>query len=83
MAELQAITRVLLSLPVTFSVTVITDSLSSINSIKSYMSEVNERKRLRMPGRPLLALVGSNIHQRLSFSASTSQFKFFTCINTR
>jgi hypothetical protein len=72
MAELQAIARVLFSLPVIFSITVITDSLSSINSIRTYLGEVNERKRLRMPGRPLLALISNNIHQRHAFSASTS-----------
>ena len=72
MAELQAITRVLLSLPVSFSITIITDSLSSIKSISAWMTEVNERKRLRMPGRPLLAIVAQQINLRCAAGATVA-----------
>jgi hypothetical protein len=72
MAELQAIARVLLSLPPSFSITVISDSLSSINAISAFMSEYSDRARLRMCGRPLLSIIAQQIILRLQTGAFVS-----------
>ena len=58
-AELPAIARGLMSIPVGCSCCLHTDSRSSIQSIKAYGSlAVHEyRRRLRMAGRPLLSLI--------------------------
>jgi hypothetical protein len=72
MAELQAITRVLLSLPPSFSITVISDSLSSINAISAFMNEYSDRARLRMCGRPLLSIIAQQIILRLQAGAFVS-----------
>ena len=72
MAELQAIARVLLSLPLPFSISIVTDSLSSINSISAFMNEYSDRARLRMCGRPLLSIIAQQIVLRLHVGASVS-----------
>ena len=64
MAELQAILRALLSLPIRFHVTVISDSLSSILALQSFSQQTNDRRRLRSRGRPLLTMICSHIRQR-------------------
>lgn len=56
-AELQAIVRALAMFPLTASLHIHTDSEASVKAIRSYMNQVNERKRLRMSGRPLLQLI--------------------------
>ena len=53
----QAIYRVLQSVPITCTVTIVSDSQASIKAITSYYNAISNRKRLRMTGRPLLQLI--------------------------
>ena len=55
-AELQAIVRVLLVVPVQRNVIIYSDSRSSIDAINAWQTEVRCRSRLRMAGRPLLRI---------------------------
>lgn len=71
-AELQAIVRTLFSVPLSFSIVIIADSESSLKAIRSYMSEPNERKRMRQSGRPLLQLIAYQILERLRAGATIS-----------
>jgi len=65
MAELQAIARALLSLPITWSVEIVTDSKSSIEAIHTYQNAVSDRRRLRMSGRPILSMISMLIRDRI------------------
>ena len=56
-AELQAIARALAMLPASLDVHVHSDSRASIDAIRAYAEQPNERRRLRMAARPLLHLV--------------------------
>jgi hypothetical protein len=55
-AELQAVARVLAMFPLSCPLHVHSDSESSLSAITSFISQCNERRRLRMAGRPLLQL---------------------------
>jgi hypothetical protein len=59
LAELQAIYQALSAVPVGWDLTIVTDSLSSLMAIHSFTHHANERRRrrLRMMGRPLLAMI--------------------------
>ena len=65
-AELTAIARGLMCIPVGCCCALHTDSQSSIQAIKAYRSlPVHAyRRRLRMPGRPLLALIGKVMSEK-------------------
>ena len=63
-AELQAIARALAMVPASFDIHIHTDSQSSIDAIGSYDSCLNERQRLRMSSRPLLALIHRQLEIR-------------------
>ena len=56
-AELQAIARVLAMFPLSCPLHVHSDSESSLKAIRSFLEQCNERRRLRMAGRPLLQLI--------------------------
>lgn len=56
-AELQAIARALAMFPLSFQLTIHSDSQASIAALRSYEAQLNERKRMRMAARPLLQLV--------------------------
>ena len=56
-AELQAIARVLAMFPLSCPLHVHSDSESSLSAIRSFLVQCNERRRLRMAGRPLLQLI--------------------------
>ena len=56
-AELQAIARSLAMVPASFDIHIHTDSRSSIDAIESHEKCINERRRMRMSSRPLLALI--------------------------
>jgi ribonuclease HI len=53
-------------------VTIVADSESSLKAIRSYMSEPNERKRMRQSGRPLLRLIAYQVLARLQAGASVT-----------
>ena len=65
-AELQAIARALAMLPLSFSLDIHSDSRSSIDAIRSYERQLNERKRMRMSARPLLQLVHNLLGRRVA-----------------
>ena len=71
-AELTAIARALMSVPVKCSVSIHTDSMSSIQAIDAYRNSINHRARLRMAGRPLLAIINKVIIAKATYSATTS-----------
>ena len=54
MAELQGVARALNALPYTWEVQVVLDSKAALQAIQAYLVQVNERKRLRSKGRPML-----------------------------
>ncbi len=56
-AELTAIVNAVVCVPISCSITIVTDSKSSIDSINSWSACTNHRRRLRMAGRPLLAFI--------------------------
>ncbi len=56
-AELTAIARAIISVPIRCSIKIITDSMSSKQAIHAHQSCTNHRKRCRMAGRPLLAMI--------------------------
>jgi hypothetical protein len=64
MAELQGVARALTALPYTWELHVVMDSKAAMQAIQSYLGEPNERKRLRMNGRPLLELISKMIRAR-------------------
>jgi hypothetical protein len=66
MAELHAVVRALMSLPVTWKVTVTLDSKSSILAVDRYMTCASTRSKLRMPGRPMLGLIQRLVQDRTS-----------------
>jgi len=63
-AELQAIARVLAMFPLSCPLHVHSDSESSLSAIHSFISQCNERRRLRMAGRPLLQLIHHLLDRR-------------------
>ena len=63
-AELQAIARALAMTPLSFHLTIHTDSQAAIAAIGSYSLQLNERKRLRMAARPLLQLISNLLTRR-------------------
>jgi ribonuclease HI len=65
MAELQAILRAMLAFPAAWQLDIRTDSKSSIDAINRYRGLLNHRTRLRMPGRPLLALIDRAVNERI------------------
>ena len=56
-AELTAIAWALMMVPAGCGVVIHTDSRSSLQAIDGYKASTNTRRRLRMAGRPLLALI--------------------------
>ena len=71
MAELQAVVRALMSLPVTWNVTVVLDSKSSMLAVEKYTSgTVSTRAKLRMSGRPMLDLLKRLIDDRYNHGGS-------------
>jgi exonuclease III len=64
MAELQAIVRALMSLPITWTVTVVSDSQSSILAVDRFINGTSNRAKLRMSGRPMLGLLERLVHDR-------------------
>jgi hypothetical protein len=66
MAELHAVVRALMSLPVTWKVTMVLDSKSSITAINKFVQQegVSMRSKLRMPGRPMLGMVTRLVKDR-------------------
>jgi ribonuclease HI len=73
-AELQAIARALAALPLSFRVTVHSDSAASIAALTSFLSQPNERKRLRMSARPLLLLIERLLQRRADCTDTAVQF---------
>jgi ribonuclease HI len=63
-AELQAIARTLAMLPASYHLHIHSDSHSSLDAISTYAGAVNERCRMRMAARPLLALINHQLEQR-------------------
>lgn len=76
-AELQAIARVLAMFPLLCHLHVHSDSESSLSAIRSYWDQSNERRRLRMAGRPLLQLIHSLLMRRVG-DTSLSHVKAHT-----
>ena len=70
LAELQGAARALNALPYTWQVQLVLDSESAITAVQSYMAEVSERKRMRMQGRPLLALIARMVESRQQLAAA-------------
>ncbi|MCP6188397.1 hypothetical protein NL437_27135, partial [Klebsiella pneumoniae] len=56
-AELQAIARVFAMFPLSMTLCIHSDSQSSIQSIRAYLEEPNERRRLRSAARTILRLI--------------------------
>ena len=79
-AELQAIARVLAMLPLSYNIHIHSDSKAAIAGINSYAQELNERHRLRMQGRPLLALIHHllSIRKKVGGNATFSHVKSHT-----
>ena len=71
-AELQAIARTLAMLPASFNLHIHADSQASLAAIRSYELQNNERKRLRMPSRPLLQLIHHLLRGRAAGGGSAS-----------
>lgn len=71
-AELQAIARTMAALPLSFTLTIHTDSLSSILAINAFQQQCNERRRMRMAARPLLQLIDHLLHRRLDAGGTLS-----------
>jgi hypothetical protein len=65
-AELQAIARVLAMFPLSCPLHVHSDSESSLSAIRSFVAQCNERRRLRMSGRPLLQLIHHLLDRRIA-----------------
>jgi hypothetical protein len=65
-AELQAIARVLAMFPLSCPLHVHSDSESSLSAIRSFLVQCNERRRLRMAGRPLLQLIHHLLDRRVA-----------------
>jgi ribonuclease HI len=63
-AELQAIARTLAIFPLSYSIHIFSDSKAAIAGIDKYCRETNERRQMRMQGRPLLALIHNLISRR-------------------
>ena len=72
-AELQAIARTLAMLPLGCKLHIHSDSQSSITAIEKFDSEMNERRRFRMSGRPLLDLIRSLLRRRRA-QGGTAEF---------
>lgn len=53
-AELQAIARALMTIPIIYNMHIHSDSQSSIRAIASHRADCNERQRMRKSARPLL-----------------------------
>jgi ribonuclease HI len=66
MAELQAVVRALMSLPVTWKVTLVLDSKSSIQAVDKYMHCSSIRSKLRMAGRSMLGMIERLVQDRES-----------------
>ena len=62
--ELAAITRSIMAAPSGVHLNIHTDSKSSIEAIRRYMDEVNDRRKLRIAGRPFLELIQRMIETR-------------------
>lgn len=76
-AELQAIARVLAMFPLSCPLHVHSDSESSLSAIRSFLEQCNERRRLRMAGRPLLQLIHHLLDRRTA-DTSLSHVKAHT-----
>jgi len=76
-AELQAIARVLAMFPLSCPLHVHSDSESSLSAIRSFVEQCNERRRLRMAGRPLLQLI-HHLLDRRDAATSLSHVKAHT-----
>jgi ribonuclease HI len=73
MAELHAVVRALISLPVTWKVKLVLDSQSSITAIDKFLRRtISARSKLRMPGRPMLGLVAMLVKDRQEHGGSVS-----------
>jgi ribonuclease HI len=71
-AELQAIARALAMLPASATIRIHSDSRSSLEAISAYEQQLNERKRLSMPARPILQLIHRLMQQQEAAGGSVS-----------
>jgi len=55
--ELAAIARAIMAVPEAVNINLYTDSKSSIEAIQRYREEINDRRKLRVAGRPFLGLI--------------------------
>ena len=76
-AELQAIARALAMFPLSCPLHLHSDSSSSLSAIRSFCEQNNERRRLRMSGRPLLQLIHHLLLRRVG-DTSLSHVKAHT-----
>lgn len=70
-AELQAIARSLAIFPLSYSIHIFSDSKAALAGIDKYNRETNERRRMRMQSRPLLALIQNLMSRRMKVGGST------------
>src|SRR5690349_7514923 len=66
MAELSAIFHAITAVPVGRLLTIESGARSAITVIEQYDKHTADRRRLRMPGRPVLALIHRAIHDKRS-----------------
>ena len=63
-AELQAIARALAMFPLSSELEIHSDSEAALAAIRAFSAQTNERRRLRMQGRPLLQLINDLLQRR-------------------
>ncbi|MGH8466606.1 MAG: hypothetical protein ACRER5_20910, partial [Pseudomonas sp.] len=63
-AELQAIARALAMFPLSSELEIHSDSEAALAAIRAFSAQTNERRRLRMQGRPLLQLINHLLQRR-------------------
>lgn len=72
MAELQAVLRAIASVPIGWDVHVVMDSKSALQAIRTYADASTDRQRLRMEGRPMLAMIGKQVQLRQQHGGAVS-----------
>ena len=84
MAELQAVYRALQSVPLAWSLQIVSDSQAAIRAVHAWQHAISCRKRLRMPGRPLLRLIAHLIdaHARAGTSITLIHTHSHTAIRS-
>ena len=70
-AELQAIARALAMFPLSTELEIYSDSEAALAGIRAFSAQTNERRRLRMQGRPLLQLIHHLLRRRDSCGSLT------------